>query len=251
MRQEHSRIRDVSIVALTLALTLGGVTGCTTGAAIRRFQVGDSPQLPPPQIITLSAGDRVEVKFYYSADLNEVQTIRPDGKITLQLVGDVMAAGLTPPELRARLKALYVKRIEHPEVAVLVREQAERAVYVTGEVNRPGRISLAGNLSAFGAISRAGGFDVFTAAPSEVVVIRRIDGVHRGWLVNLDDLLAGRSQTPFYLQPRDVVHVPQSKISNLNQWIEQYINRMIPQLGIRYTTVSGDKTTTFDTTNNR
>jgi polysaccharide export outer membrane protein len=248
MRPINFRRMGITMAALAI---LGGVTGCTTAASARKFKTGDSPQLPPPQVITLSAGDQVEVKFYYSADLNEVQTIRPDGKITLQLVGDVMAAGLTPAELTVSLKALYVQRIEHPEVAVLVREQAERAVYVTGAVNRPGRIGLPGNLTAFGAISRAGGFDFNTAGPSDVVVIRQTDGVHRGWRVNLDDLLAGQSQTPFYLQPSDIVHVPQSKITNLNHWMEQYINRMIPQLGIRYTRVSGDTAVTVDTTDNR
>ena len=248
MRPIHTRPLCLTLAALAL---LGSMAGCTTSTSARKFGRGSSPLLPPPQVVTLAPGDEIETKFYYAADLNEVQVIRPDGKITLQLVGDVTAAGLTPAELTSSLKALYVQRIEHPEVSVLVREQAERAVYVTGAVNRPGRISLPDNLSAFGAISRAGGFDFNTAGPSDVVVIRQTDGVHRGWRVNLDDLLEGRSQTPFYLQPRDIVHVPRSKITSMNQWMEQYINRMIPQLGIRYTRVSGDTAVTIDTTDNR
>jgi polysaccharide export outer membrane protein len=241
--------RLMGTLGTALALLAVG-TGCQTGS-VMKFKRSDSPQLPPKQAITLSPGDELEIKFYYSADLNEIQNVRPDGKITLQLVGDVSVSGLTPDALTAKLKALYVQRIEHPEVAVIVREQAERAVYVTGAVNRPGRIGLPDNLSAFGAICRAGGFDFDTAGASDVVVIRQTDGVHRGWRVNLDDLLEGRAQSPFYLQPRDIVHVPQSKITNINHWIEQYINRMIPQLGIRYTRVQGNNAVTIDTTDNR
>src|ERR1700733_15347976 len=84
---------------------------------------GPKPAAQAPQPVTmapavLGSGDQIELKFFYDNELNVTQTIRPDGKITLELVGEVPAAGMTPTGLAADLKQRYTEYLKHPDIAV-------------------------------------------------------------------------------------------------------------------------------------
>jgi len=178
--------------------------------------------------VRLGPGDSIEVKFFYNPELNDTHTVRPDGKITLQLVGDVMVRGKTPEELRDDLIKRYTPELRTPEITVIVRSLSDRRVYVGGEVNKPGMIAMAGQLTALEAIMEAGGFKMETAKVKSVVVIRHKDGKYVGSLLNFRETLAGKEDQPFFLNPRDIVYVPQTTIVKLDQWMEQYIYKVVP-----------------------
>lgn len=198
--------------------------------------------------ILIAMGDEIEVKFFYNPELNEIQKVRPDGKITLQLIGDVDAAGKSPVELKFVLSKLAEVLLENPEVAVFVRSQIHRVVYVGGAVNSPRAVEIPGRMEALSAIMSAGGFDRRTAHAGNVIVIRHQGGKRYGCALDFRPALRGEESVPFYLQPEDIVYVPQTTIANVNRWIDQHINKIIPQLGLIYSkSVGSDGTLTIDT----
>jgi polysaccharide export outer membrane protein len=203
---------------------------------------GVQPVLKPtesgPQSVpttTLGPGDTIEVKFFHNPELNDAQTIRPDGKITLQLVGEVLAQGKTPMELRNELVKRYTPDLRIPEVTVIVRTLYDRRIYVGGEVKTPGLLTMPGPLTALEAIMQAGGFDPKTGKIKSVIVIRHENNKWHGYTLDYANALKTGEGQPFYLQPRDIVYVPRTNIAKVNQWIDQYINKIIPRTGLNFT----------------
>lgn len=196
---------------------------------------------PLPREYILETGDVCDVKFFYHPEFNETElSIRTDGKITAQLVGDVVARGRTPSELAADLVDRYVQvGVRQPSISVFLRKSVGLRVFVGGEVNNPGMIPHDGQLTLSRAILQAGGPKA-TAALRSVVVLRDSrkgnDADPLFAVVDLKNLLAG-GQDPV-LQPYDVVFLPKSTIATLNQFVEQYIVKMIPgqlNAGFEYT----------------
>jgi protein involved in polysaccharide export with SLBB domain len=177
----------------------------------------------------VQAGDQLEVKFYYNPELNEQVIVRPDGRISLQLVHEIMAAGLTPAELTRFLTEKYTSELKKPELTVIVRSFGGRGVYVDGEVNRPGIIPLIRPISVLQSISQAGGVKD-TAQTNHVIVIRRdIDNKPGVIPVNIEKAIDGTDmKQDIFLMPLDIVYVPKSPIANVNVWVDQYIRRNIP-----------------------
>ncbi len=177
----------------------------------------------------LVPGDVIEVKFYYHAQLNERTPVRPDGRIALQLIDDIHAAGLTPMELDTALTRAYARHIKEPELSVLVREFAPRHVYVGGEVNTPGLIKAQESLTALRAIIQSGGFK--ETGNIESVVVLRYNGTTTPEFMTLNfkgDLKTGAQSGDIWLQPFDVVFVPKTRIASANQFVSEYIDKMIP-----------------------
>jgi polysaccharide export outer membrane protein len=200
--------------------------------------------------VVLTPGEPIQIQFSYVPELNTgPQVIRSDGRIGLLLVGEIVAAGKTPDELREDIEELYKGILQEPEVAVLVpvtiREYSQRRVYVGGEVIAPGFIDMPGRLTSLEAIMQVGGFDMVTANPSNVVILRlKENGERDATLLDLSGALDGKDPgKDIFLQPKDVVYVPRTKIVKLNQWIAQHINAMIPQMGASYTKTTGKNTT--------
>jgi polysaccharide export outer membrane protein len=183
----------------------------------------------------LKAGDVVEIKFAYANQFNDTQTVRPDGKIEMQLIGEVVAEGKTPGELREELIRLYTVQLKHPELAVVVRGLFERRVYVGGEVNKPGPVDIPGEMTALEAIMLAGGFNLERAEVQSVIVVRKQDGRLVGQTLDFKDALAGRETQPFYLQPRDIVYVSRTTITDVDQWMQQHLWRLLPPIGVGFT----------------
>jgi len=190
------------------------------------------PQSAPA--VTLGPGDTIEVKFFHNPELNDAQVIRPDGKITLQLVGEITAQGKTPMELRNELVKRYTPDLRIPEVTVVVRTLYDRRVYVGGEVKSPGLLPMPGPLTPLEAIMQAGGFDQRTAKVENVIVIRHENNKWHGYMLDYKDALKTGEGHPFYLQARDIVYVPRTNIAKLNQWIDQYINKLVPRTGLTF-----------------
>jgi len=192
-----------------------------------------SALLPAPvaqPTLHLSPGDEIEVKFSYAEQFNELQKVRPDGKIELQIVGEVTAEGKTPAQLREELKQLYAPHIKYPQVAVIVRSMRGRRVYVGGEVMRTGFIDMPGPMTVQEAIMEVGGFREETADLEEVIIVRQKDAGRFSYKIDISALTAGGGSEAkvFYLEPRDIVLVPQKDVVNVNQWVDHYIRRILP-----------------------
>jgi polysaccharide export outer membrane protein len=192
-------------------------------------------QAVPPLVMHLMPGDEIEIVFLGAPELNSLQAIRRDGKVSLQLVGDVEAAGRTPETLQDELRSRFAQELQIREVTVILRQAPP--VLVSGAVLNPGRVTLDRPLTVLDAIMESGGFNLREAEVRSVVLIRHEEGLRKGFIFDFQQALAGQGQDrPFYVHPYDIVHVPRTRIVRLNQWIDQYINRMIPSLGLSYGT---------------
>ena len=136
---------------------------------------GDLPPMPEQPKVILASGDEVEVKFQYWPELDDTQTIRPDGQISLPMVDDIQAAGKSPQELDAYLTELYQMKLKDPVITVIVRTLVSQRIFVGGEVQEPGPIALEGRMDLLGAIMAAGGFINLSADPANVIVFRHQD----------------------------------------------------------------------------
>jgi polysaccharide export outer membrane protein len=186
-----------------------GVTGCQTAQpAPREFSEvkGSGPQ--QTNVIVLQEGDSVRITFPGADNLNTVQTIRRDGRITLPVIGEFKAAGLTPPDMEKQLVELYGPQLQTKQVSVAV-ESSAFVFYVTGAVLRPGKVITDRPINVLTAAMEAGGFDYTKANLKAVRVIRTQDGKTVNFNVDVSRILNGQDNNPFALKPGDIIYVPE------------------------------------------
>jgi protein involved in polysaccharide export with SLBB domain len=176
----------------------------------------------------LRAGDDIEIKFFYHPGLNERLLIGPDGKMSLQLVGQVLAAGLTSSQLEEVLTREYAKYLENYSIIVVVRAYSGLRVYVGGEVGRPGFLSLRGNMSILQGIFTAGGFTNY-AKPENVILVRKgPENRPVAMVVDLSTVISGEHlENDIYLMPSDIVYVPMTFIGKAGLFVDQYLRRTL------------------------
>ena len=177
----------------------------------------------------LQVGDTLSIKFYRNPELDQTVAIRPDGKISLPFLDDIMCAGLTPAQLDQEITKRFVGELAIPDITVIVTELGGHKVYVDGEVFKPSMVQLSGGMTMLNAISSAGGFKP-EAIRSQVILIRRdAGGEPVGHAVDLKQVIFGKKpEGDVLLKPYDIVYVPRSKIANANLWVKQYIRDMLP-----------------------
>jgi len=181
--------------------------------------------------------DVLEFLFFKNIELNQTQTVGPDGMVSLQLIGSVQVIGRTVDEITAEVTTLYAKELVHPQVTVAVKEYSGLKVYVGGEVNQPGIQIYRGGLTALQAVVAAGGFKTTATLSSVIHIHKGPKGEPIGDILDLERLLKhaefGRDVA---LTPKDIIFVPRSKIANANLFIEQYFRNMWPiPIGIGWT----------------
>lgn len=210
------------------------ITGLATCAAppqhaivVREATHEDGPI--PLADYRIQAGDQLDIKFFYNSELNESVAVRPDGRISLQLLGDITVHDMTPSQLENMLEERYSSQLAIPEVSVIVRSFNMHKVFVDGHVMKPGALPLVGYMTVMQSISQAGGLRD-GARRKEILVIRRN---HLGRPVvirlNLDKAMTGEDMNQdLYLAPFDVVFVPRSTIGNVNQFVDLYIRKNLP-----------------------
>jgi protein involved in polysaccharide export with SLBB domain len=215
------------------SLACAALLGC---AACASHVPSAPPPGPSPRAgggYALKPGDFIDIRFYKTPELNVEVPVRGDGKVSLEPVGDVQAAGLTPGELAHDLTTRYAKELTNPRVTVIVRGFGGQ-VFVGGEVKNPAVVTLTNGMTALQAIDAAGGF-VNTGERSTVVLMRREDGRYRGHLLPLDKALSGEdTSVDVALEPGDIVDVPKSRIANADLFVEQYIRNLLPVQSIPF-----------------
>ncbi len=221
---------------VTLFLLMVGLASC----APNRLQVAPAPLSQMEQQVddfrgkeyVIAPGDVLDIKFMYNPEFNELaMPVRPDGRISLQLVPDIMVAGLTPNQLRETLSKAYAAELRTPEVAVIVRSFNENRAFVDGEVS-PGFVELSARTTVMRAIELRGGVRD-TARLSQVIIIRKdFEGKPAATVVDLRKVIDGTDYSQdIKLMPYDIVYVPKSNIARVDLFISQYITSVIPGLG--------------------
>lgn len=181
------------------------------------------------QEYVLQNHDVVEIKFAYESQWNERVTIRPDGMISLQIIDEVKAVGLTPAELDRTLTEKYSRVLQSPEITVIVREFASQKVYVGGEVVNPGIVDLTQEMTALEAILSSGGLRETAELKSVIVVSRSPQNTRTVRTLNLQNVLTrGGAEQQLLLKPFDVIYVPKTTVAKADKFVDEYIRKMIP-----------------------
>ncbi len=190
----------------------------------------DAPQDLIPQNeaeYRLQPGDLLRVKFLYHPDLDLKVPIRPDGAITLQVAGDIHAAGLTTTELEKVVKERTSDRLREPEVSVMVAQLGDRKVYVAGEVRAPGFVTFRPGMSPLQAIVDRGGF-TDTARIDSVLRLSPGQGDYQGTRIDLSKPLQDGRMQGTRLVAGDVLYVPRTFIGDVNAFVRLYIRGILP-----------------------
>jgi len=209
---KKTRVKRFSaMLSLALVMQLAGSLLLIHGQS----QVVPQPQTTapaPPNEYVLQRGDDLEIRAYDIPELNSVVRIRPDGKISVLLLNDVDAAGLTVQKLTQALTEGYTNHFRTPRITVIVRSFTGQNVFVGGEVMQPSALPLPGGMTAIQALVRAGGLKA-NATGETVLILRDIDkGTPRVESLNVREVLENQKPDAV-LQPSDVVYVPKNYVS--------------------------------------
>jgi polysaccharide export outer membrane protein len=171
-----------------------------------------APAIPagvtPPAGYVIGPDDQLSIVYWRDKDLSAEVVVRPDGLISLPLLNDVTAAGLTPEELRVVITKGASKFIEEPTVSVVVKAINSRKVFITGQVGKPGPYPLSGPTTVLQLISTAGGVAEY-AKKSEIVILRNENGRQTTFPFNYNAVLKRKNLTQnIELRPGDTVIVP-------------------------------------------
>lgn len=215
------------LLALVLPLSLLAACGGPTLKNPTPLSALPEATAAQPEYL-IQPGDNLDIRFFYNPELNELQQVRPDGRISLQLVGEQNVAGRTPHQVESLLRQQYERDLKQPEIAVIVRGFGGQKAYVDGEVGKPGMVDLTGGLSALQAVAEAGGAKT-TGRLEQVILLRRVDGHPVAVPLNLQNALEGTDMgQDIQLRPYDVVYVPRTGVADVNLFMEQYFRQNMP-----------------------
>lgn len=162
---------------------------------------------PAPEYV-LGSEDVIEVSVWKNQDLSRTVAIRPDGKVSLPLIGDVQAAGLTTFQLRDSIKRHLKEYKETPEVSVIVREINSLSVFVMGEVVRPGKLQLRAETTLLQALTLSGGFTQY-ADSNQILLLRREGGHETRMRIRYKEIINGKNpEANVILERGDTIVVP-------------------------------------------
>jgi protein involved in polysaccharide export with SLBB domain len=211
-----------------LPLLAGLATACADGPATPPPPAPQLPQVAAPYRVQV--GDQLAIRLFLTPELNEDVTVRPDGRITTQLVEAVPAAGLTPEAIAVALRTGYGSELRDPRITVEVKSYSPVRVYVAGEVVSPGEITTGGPPpTLLAAVARAGGVRL-SGDMAGVLIVRRGEGDRPAvFATRYADALSGRDPAAdVVLQPYDIVIVPKTGVAELYAWVNQHIQQFVP-----------------------
>jgi polysaccharide export outer membrane protein len=208
-----SRTIGAAVVTAAAIVAAGPVFAQATAGAPPSTTTPKGPvavqqvELPPGYVI--GAEDVLAIVFWREKDLSvEAATVRPDGKITLPLLNDLQAAGLTPDQLREQIQAAAGKYVTDPSVTVAVQAIKSRKVFITGQIAKPGQYLLTAPTTVMQLIATAGGLNEFADA-DRILVMRTEGGKQISKRFNYEDVQRGKNLNQnIELMPGDTIIVP-------------------------------------------
>jgi polysaccharide biosynthesis/export protein len=207
-------LRALAVVAIvTTGVSAAQTPSQGQGSASSGSSASATVPVPAPGIATpadyvIGPEDVLEVVFWREKDLSGQVMVRPDGMVSLPLLNDVQAAGLTPEQFRLKLLEAAGRYVENPSAAVIVRTINSRKVFITGEVGKPGAYPLGGPMTVMQLITMAGSFSEY-ADNKNVAIVRTEGGKTVRFKFNYKDYARGKNpQQDIQLKPGDTVIVP-------------------------------------------
>jgi polysaccharide biosynthesis/export protein len=218
MRIMRSWLRKALVPTLALAVAFVSMGGSAfaqstpSTPAPKPASTTGAPVVPgavePPPGYVIGPEDVLAVVFWREKDLSVDAAVRPDGRITVPLLNDLPAAGLTPDQLRERIQTAAAKFVEDPSVTVVVKAINSRKVFITGQIAKPGQYPLAGPTTVMQLIATAGGVNEF-ADKDKILIMRTETGKQTAKRFNYGEVLDGKNLNQnIELQPGDTVVVP-------------------------------------------
>src|SRR5687768_3071335 len=166
-----------------------------------------TPAARLPGDYVIGVEDVLSVIFWREKDMSADVVVRPDGKISLPMLNDVPAAGLTPEQLADVVAEAGTKFVRDAGATVIVKEIRSRKIYIIGEVSRPGTIQLGSEMTVLQAIGEAGGF-IEGADKGDVIIVRNEAGKERRFKFNYNDVVKGKNPSQnIRLVPGDTIIV--------------------------------------------
>jgi|SRR5271167_478236 len=233
MHSQTWGLRNRAILVLTLLVLVGSWVGAASGqnstnsASIAKPVLPDSadpgksgpPATPdttpprvadvPPEGFVIGVEDVLNINVWKEPELSRAVPVRPDGMISLPLVGEIKAKGLTPIQLQDQITASLRKLMSDPQVTVMVTEVRSLTFNVVGQVLRPGYYPLTRRMTVLDAIALSGGFQPFAREKKVYVLRTQADGKQVKLPFNYKDVIKGKhANENIELQPRDTVVVP-------------------------------------------
>lgn len=226
-------LRNRVILLLTLLVLVGSWVGAASGqnstnsASVAKPVLPDSaepaksgqpgaPDTTPPRVadvhpegFIIGVEDVLNINVWKEPEMSRVLPVRPDGMITLPLVGEILAKGLTPIQLQDQIATALRKFMSDPQVTVIVAEVRSLTFNVVGQVLKPGYYPLTRRMTVLDAIALSGGFQPFAKQKKVYVLRTQADGKQARLPFNYKDVIKGKhSDENIELQPRDTVVVP-------------------------------------------
>ena len=209
----YTRIRSwhrlVSVLALTAASAVCASAAGQNAAARPASAVAPAAAAAPSaDEYVIGPDDVLSISFWREKDLSADVTVRPDGKVTVPLLNDVMASGRTPEQLRDAIQQMARAYLEDPTPTVVVKEIKSRRVFITGQVEKPGPYPLNDRLTVLQLIAVAGGLKEFADGKS-ITVMRSVNGHVVALPFNYRDVIRRKHlDQNVELRPGDTVVVP-------------------------------------------
>ena len=196
-------------VALQVFMVLMAA-GCSTNSSDTAPPLSDSGVLSEYRI---GVGDALQINVWRNPELSLAVKVRPDGKVSMPLIGDLPAADLTAIQLSENIVKGLNAYIRNPQVTVIVANPSssdfQRRVRITGAVQKPQSIPYREGMTVLDLVLLAGGTNDFASA-NKAKLYRKVNGVVKAYTVKLDDLIHdGKIETNYLLQPSDIVTVPE------------------------------------------
>jgi len=180
--------------------------GPPAASAAGTDRTGKAIAVPPDYVI--GPEDQLSVVFFQDKDMSADVIVRPDGKISLPLINEIQASGLTPEQLRERVSAEATRFIQAPKATIVVRQINSRKVYITGAVEKPGTYPLMGPTAVLQLIATAGGVKEY-ADSKKILIIRKENGRQVTYTFNYKEVVGQKNMSQnIDLRPGDTIVVP-------------------------------------------
>ena len=196
------------ILLIGLAMLVACASDIPSVKTLAKHEQANPPTSESDDDYVIGPGDILSIDVWKEPDLSKQVSVRLDGNISLPLVNDIEAAGLTLVQLREQLAEKYKDFVDVPEVSVTVIESRSKRIYMLGKVARPGEYPLQKDMTIVQAISLAGGLAEWADA-SDIKLIRKIKGTEKTFRVDYDAIVSGEDLGQnVQLQPDDTIFVP-------------------------------------------